>query len=183
MSTISLRLPASLHNKVRDLAKSEDVSINQLITTALAEKMSALMTVDYLEERAVRGDRVKFERAMGKVADVEPEDADRLVMPNKRIEQTARRARKKRVAGRSLSATTFGARQHHLALLPRSTRNASAVYLNTTGGYTPGMKTAISIPDDVFNEAEALARRTKKSRSEVYARAVREYVARHSADK
>ncbi len=45
------------------------------------------------------------------------------------------------------------------------------------------MKTAISIPDDVFNEAEALARRTRKSRSEVYARAVHEYVARHSADK
>jgi predicted transcriptional regulator len=43
------------------------------------------------------------------------------------------------------------------------------------------MKTAISIPDDVFDEAEALARRMKKSRSEIYSRAVREYVARHSA--
>ncbi|MDP2234435.1 MAG: DUF6290 family protein, partial [Actinomycetota bacterium] len=51
MSTISLRLPESLHKKVRELAKSEDVSINQLITTALAEKMSALLTVDYLRER------------------------------------------------------------------------------------------------------------------------------------
>ncbi len=45
------------------------------------------------------------------------------------------------------------------------------------------MKTAISIPDDVFDEAEALAHRMKKSRSELYSRAVREYVARHSADK
>lgn len=44
------------------------------------------------------------------------------------------------------------------------------------------MKTAISIPDDVFDDAEALARRLKKSRSELYSRAVREYVARHSAD-
>ena len=77
MSTISLRLPESLHKKVRELAKSEGVSINQLITTALAEKMSALMTVDYLQERAARGDRAKFERAMGKVADVEPDEADR----------------------------------------------------------------------------------------------------------
>ena len=77
MSTISLRLPESLHKKVRELAKSEDVSINQLITTALAEKMSALMTVDYLQERAARGDRVKFERAMSKVADVEPDEDDR----------------------------------------------------------------------------------------------------------
>jgi metal-responsive CopG/Arc/MetJ family transcriptional regulator len=44
------------------------------------------------------------------------------------------------------------------------------------------MKTAISIPDDVFRDAEALARRLKKSRSEIYSRAVREYVARYSAD-
>ncbi len=76
MSTISLRLPESLHKKVRELAKAEDVSINQLISTALAEKMSALMTVDYLEARAARGDRGKFEHAMGKVRDSEPDDGD-----------------------------------------------------------------------------------------------------------
>ena len=76
MSTISLRLPESLHRKVRELAKAEDVSINQLITTALAEKMSALMTVDYLEERAGRGSRKKFEAAMSKVRDVEPDQRD-----------------------------------------------------------------------------------------------------------
>jgi predicted transcriptional regulator len=76
MSTISLRLPESLHKKVRELAKAEDVSINQLISTALAEKMSALMTVEYLEERAARGDRGKFDRAMGKVRDTEPDDND-----------------------------------------------------------------------------------------------------------
>jgi post-segregation antitoxin (ccd killing protein) len=76
VSTISLRLPESLHKKVRELAKSEDVSINQLITTALAEKMSALMTVDYLEERAARGDRSKFERAMGRVRDTKPDEGD-----------------------------------------------------------------------------------------------------------
>ncbi|MBI5116359.1 toxin-antitoxin system HicB family antitoxin [Candidatus Poribacteria bacterium] len=78
MSTISLRLPASLHKSVRELAKKEDVSINQLITTALAEKLSALMTVEYLDERAKRGSRRKFERAMAKVRDVKPEDYDEL---------------------------------------------------------------------------------------------------------
>ncbi len=56
MSTISLRLPESLHRSVRELARKEDVSINQLITTALAEKLSALMTVEYLAERAKRGE-------------------------------------------------------------------------------------------------------------------------------
>jgi len=49
-------------------------------------------------------------------------------------------------------------------------------------GYTFGMKTAISIPDDVFQEAERLARRTKQSRSRVYSEALREYLARHSPD-
>jgi hypothetical protein len=49
-------------------------------------------------------------------------------------------------------------------------------------GYTHGMKTAISIPDDVFADAEQLARELKKSRSRLYGDAVREYVARHSAE-
>jgi hypothetical protein len=61
---------------VRELAKSEDISINQLITTALAEKMSALMTADYLEGRAARGDRGQFERAMAKVRGIEPDEGD-----------------------------------------------------------------------------------------------------------
>lgn len=44
------------------------------------------------------------------------------------------------------------------------------------------MKTAISIPDDVFADAERLARRTRKSRSQLFSDAVREYVSRHAAD-
>lgn len=78
MSTISLRLPNSLHGTVRELAKKESISINQFITLALAEKLSVLMTEEYLGERARRGNRKKFERAMAKVADVEPEEQDRF---------------------------------------------------------------------------------------------------------
>lgn len=78
MSTISLRLPDSLHKQVRNLAKQENVSINQLITLALAEKLSALLTEDYLDKRAGRGNRKKFERAMAKVPKVKPEEHDRL---------------------------------------------------------------------------------------------------------
>jgi hypothetical protein len=65
MSTISLRLPASLHKQVRKLAEKENVSINQLITLALAEKLSALMTEEYLEERAGRGSRKKIQARDG----------------------------------------------------------------------------------------------------------------------
>ena len=48
--------------------------------------------------------------------------------------------------------------------------------------YTYGMKTAVSIPDDIFEKVERLARRAKRSRSEVFSAALREYVARHSPD-
>ena len=78
MSTISLRLPESLHETVRELVKREGISINQFITLALAEKLSALMAEEYLGERARRGDKAKFERAMAKVADIEPEAHDRV---------------------------------------------------------------------------------------------------------
>jgi metal-responsive CopG/Arc/MetJ family transcriptional regulator len=44
------------------------------------------------------------------------------------------------------------------------------------------MKTAVSIPDEVFEKVERLARRARKSRSEVFAAALREYVARHAPD-
>jgi len=44
------------------------------------------------------------------------------------------------------------------------------------------MKTAVSIPDNVFKKAERLARRMKKSRSELFSNALAEYVARHAPD-
>ncbi len=44
------------------------------------------------------------------------------------------------------------------------------------------MKTAISVPNEVFEQAEQLARRQGRSRSELYSAAVREYVARHAPD-
>jgi len=48
MSALSIRLPESLHQRVRELSAREGISINQLIAAALAEKMSAIMTADYL---------------------------------------------------------------------------------------------------------------------------------------
>jgi metal-responsive CopG/Arc/MetJ family transcriptional regulator len=44
------------------------------------------------------------------------------------------------------------------------------------------MKTAVSIPDEIFEGAERLARHTKKSRSQLFSDAVREYVARHAPE-
>jgi hypothetical protein len=78
MSTLSVRLPESLHKRVRDLARREGISINQFVTMAVAEKLSALMTEEYLEERAKRGDRARFERILAKVKDRSPGPGDEL---------------------------------------------------------------------------------------------------------
>jgi len=56
---------------------------------------------------------------------------------------------------------------------------AGGVDFGERRGYTMGMKTAISVPDEVFREAERYARRIKKSRSAVYSAALAEYLARH----
>ena len=78
MGTLSLRLPESLHKYARQLAKEENISINQLVTLALAEKIAAIGAQDYLEKRAKRASQTKFDAAMAKVADVEPPEYDRL---------------------------------------------------------------------------------------------------------
>jgi hypothetical protein len=62
----------------RKLAKEEKISINHLITLALAEKISALRTEEYFNERAKGSSRAKFERAMNRVAKIEPAEYDRL---------------------------------------------------------------------------------------------------------
>ncbi len=77
MSTISLRLPESLHKKARDLAKKENTSINQLVSSALAEKISALMTEEYIENRAKRGSKTKYKKALRKVANIEADHLDK----------------------------------------------------------------------------------------------------------
>lgn len=78
MTVLSLRLPKSLHNDVRELAKEEGISMNQFVTLAIAEKVATLQTADYLAERAKRGSREKFLAVLAKAPDVEPEEYDRL---------------------------------------------------------------------------------------------------------
>ena len=78
MSTLNIQLPASLRQHLEELARQEGVSVEQFITVAVAEKVSALRTVDYLEERAARASREAFERVLAKVPNVEPPEYDRL---------------------------------------------------------------------------------------------------------
>lgn len=72
MSTLSVRLPSSLHRHLKSLASREGVSMNQLISSAVGEKVASLLTEEYLSERATRGRRRAFEAVLAKVPDVEP---------------------------------------------------------------------------------------------------------------
>jgi predicted transcriptional regulator len=107
MSSLSLRLPDSLHQKLRELAEREDVSINQFIATAVAEKTAAVLTLDYLEQRAARADRRVLDRLLRRAPDVPPMTSDELPEgaggSNKRLQPTKGQPRRK-------SRSTGGAR-------------------------------------------------------------------------
>jgi len=79
MSALNLRLPNSIHRHIKKIASQEGVSINQFITTAVAEKISAITTENYLRERAERADRKAFKKILDKVPDRPPIKGDELI--------------------------------------------------------------------------------------------------------
>ena len=79
MTPISLRLPDSLHKAVKELAERDNCSANQFITYAVAEKVSALRTMEWMEARARRApDADRFAELLAKAPDVEPAEYDKL---------------------------------------------------------------------------------------------------------
>jgi hypothetical protein len=78
MSTLSIRLPNSIHEHTKKLARAEGISINQFVASAVAEKLSALDTERYLNERAARGKKVNIKRLLAKVPDVPTTEQGRL---------------------------------------------------------------------------------------------------------
>ena len=89
MATLSLRLPESVHKKLSELAKQEGVSLNQLLCSAAAEKLAALMTEEYLAERAKRGSVHKFKSVLAKVPNGKPVPGDELPDDLKRTRKKA----------------------------------------------------------------------------------------------
>ncbi len=67
MSSLSLRLPDSLHRHLKQAAAADGISINQFVNLAVAEKLSALQTYDIIAERAKGASRSAFLQAMAKV--------------------------------------------------------------------------------------------------------------------
>lgn len=108
MSSLSLRLPDSLHRKIRELAEQDDISINQFIATAVAEKAAALLTVAYLKERGRRADPRVVDRVLRRVPDVPPMPGDELPtgrrQPSKAPQPTSHARRRRTNAGRTRTA-------------------------------------------------------------------------------
>lgn len=78
MTTLSIRVPDSLHRAIKELAMKDGYSMNQFLVTAAAEKLSALETVDYLRQRAERANLKDFDRLLELVPDCDPDSGDEL---------------------------------------------------------------------------------------------------------
>ena len=77
MGNLSLRMPDSYHTAVKEIAMQDNISINQFIVSAVAEKIAAFETQSYLENRAGRASRENFMKVLSKVPPIEPEEFDR----------------------------------------------------------------------------------------------------------
>jgi len=78
MSTLSLRIPDSLHRTLKSAAEQDGVSINQFVSLAVAEKLSALQTYNLIAEKAAKGSHENFLKAMARVPAGEVIDGDEI---------------------------------------------------------------------------------------------------------
>ncbi|MBL0089663.1 MAG: toxin-antitoxin system HicB family antitoxin [Ideonella sp.] len=76
MSALTVRLPNSVHQKIKELAERDDISVNQFIASAAAEKLASVLTLDYLKSEAAKGQRADFEHFLGLAPDVPPPAGD-----------------------------------------------------------------------------------------------------------
>ncbi len=71
MSALSLRLPDSIHRHIKEIAEREGVSINEFISSAVAEKISAILTEEHLAKRAAKAKKGGLKRVLDRVPDRE----------------------------------------------------------------------------------------------------------------
>lgn len=77
MGNLSLRMPDSYHAAVKEIAVQDNISINQFIVSAVAEKIASFETQKYLENRASRASKEKFMAVLSKVPSTEAPVFDR----------------------------------------------------------------------------------------------------------
>lgn len=76
MTALTIRLPDSVHRKIKELAARDGISVNQFIASAAAEKMASVLTLDYLRAEAAEGRRKDFLAVLDKVPDAPPLPGD-----------------------------------------------------------------------------------------------------------
>ena len=76
MAALTIRLPNSVHQKIKELAARDDVSVNQFIASAASEKMASVLTLDFLKSEAVKGKRSDFEHYLSMVPDTPAQAGD-----------------------------------------------------------------------------------------------------------
>jgi len=78
MTALTIRLPNSVHQKIKELAEREDISVNQFIASAAAEKMASIMTLDYFRLEASKGNRNDFTHYLSMVPDTPVQEGDEV---------------------------------------------------------------------------------------------------------
>jgi len=78
MTALTVRLPNSVYQKVRELAERDDISVNQFIAAAVSEKMASVMNLDYLKLETAKGNRSDFDRFFSLVPNSPAEAGDEL---------------------------------------------------------------------------------------------------------
>ena len=76
MSALTIRLPDSVHQKIKELAEREDISVNQFIASAAAEKLASIMALDYLGQEAGKGERGDFTRYLSLAPDAPAQEGN-----------------------------------------------------------------------------------------------------------
>lgn len=78
MSTLTIQLPDWLKKNIEALAAQEGYTVSQFLTSAAAEKLAVVLTMDYLRREAAAGRREDFEKYLAAVPDAEPAESDRI---------------------------------------------------------------------------------------------------------
>lgn len=78
MSALNLRLPDSIHRHIREIARKDGVSLNMFITSAVAEKISAITTEDYIASRAKKARKGAFGKVLDRVPKRQPLPGDEI---------------------------------------------------------------------------------------------------------
>jgi len=79
MTALTIRLLNSVHQKIKELAARDDVSVNQFIASAASEKMASVLTLDFLKSEAKKGKRSDFEHYLSMVPDASAQVGDESV--------------------------------------------------------------------------------------------------------